>query len=304
MTQPSLVILAAGMGSRYGGLKQIDAFGPNGEAIIDYSIYDAILAGFKKIVFIIREEFRADFEAFFEGKFDDHVEVHYIAQNITDVPDGFEVPDHRSRPWGTAHAVWTARNVINEPFAVINADDFYGREAYKVMYELLHPLSPQNNAYYCTVTYYLKNTLSEHGTVNRGVCDVDDRGNLVKVTERKNIKRNAEGQIVFDCDSDQPMPLEENTLVSMNLWGFVPAYFLHTERYFKTFLKDHGHEERSELYIPDVITNIQKENLGKVVVKASPSDWFGVTYKEDKPFVQEKINALIEQKTYPLNLWR
>ncbi len=302
--KPSLLILAAGMGSRYGGLKQMEEVGPNGEAIIDYSLYDAYRAGFRKVIFIIRDDFRDAFERFFEGKFPKDIEVHYVPQSLDDLPDGFTRPEARIKPWGTAHAVWAARNVINEPFAVINADDFYGKEAYEIIYRFLEGLDDNDAISYCTVSYYLKNTLSDHGTVNRGVCEVDTDNKLTLVTECKGIRRLESGEITYHTENGQVKSLPEDTLVSMNLWGFVPAVFEHTTRYFKDFLKKRAQEEKSELYIPDVITRMQEEGLASVDVLAAPSKWFGVTYREDKPHVVACINARIEEGEYPARLWK
>ncbi len=301
--RPSLLILAAGMGSRYGGLKQMEGVGPNGEAIIDYSLYDAYQAGFRKVVFIIREDFRAAFEDFFAGKFPSDMEVHYVNQQLDDLPAGFALPPERKKPWGTAHAVWAAREVIHEPFAVINADDFYGRAAYEIIYNYLNHLAPNDTSSYCTVSYYLKNTLSDHGTVNRGVCEVDENNKLTLVTECKGIERKENGVIEYTSEKGETKNLDESSLVSMNLWGFVPEVFTHTTRYFEEFLNLRANEEKSELYIPDVITKMQNEGLASVDVLASPSKWFGVTYREDKPHVENSIRALIEAGEYPTNLW-
>ncbi len=301
--KPSLMILAAGMGSRYGGLKQMDDVGPNGEAIIDYSLYDAYRAGFRKVVYIIREDFREAFENFLKGKLPTDMKVHFVNQRLDDLPEGFILPADRKKPWGTAHAVWAARHVVEEPFAVINADDFYGKEAYDIIYNYLARIPEKDQKTYCTVSYYLNNTLSDHGTVNRGVCQSDSNNNLISVVERKEIKRLEDGKIYYNAMGDNPVELEEEALVSMNLWGFVPAVFEHTTRYFKDFLKKHGEEEKSELYIPEVITRMQSEELANVDVLASPSEWFGVTYKADKAHVQKRLLKLIKAGQYPQKLW-
>lgn len=298
----SLILLAAGMGSRYGGLKQMDSFGPTGETIMDYSVYDAIRAGFNKIVFVIRGSFEDQFREFFDGKFDESVEVHYVCQELDDLPNGFSLPEGREKPWGTAHAVWSCRDVISEPFAVINADDFYGKGSFQQMHDYLSNIPAGDTRSYCTVSYYLKNTLSDHGTVNRGVCEVNEDGKLISVTERKNIKRLTDGTIVYNADSD-PGKLDEDTLVSMNMWGFVPNFMPETTRMFSDFLKDHITTPKSEFYIPEAIQILMDEGKASVDVMASEDNWFGVTYKEDKPFVQDAMTRLVASGEYPLNLW-
>ena len=302
--KPSLIILAAGMGSRYGGLKQIDSFGPNGESIIDYSIYDAIRAGFGKVVFIIRESFKDDFMNFYKGKFDDQIEVHYVTQEISKVPEGSSYNPEREKPWGTAHAVLMAKDVINEPFAVINADDFYGEKSYQIMADFLTKIDPEDTKTYCTVAYYLKNTLSDHGTVNRGVCFADEDNKLTNVQECVKIAKQDDGQILYDLEGrDDQFTLEDDTLVSMNFWGFVPSYFPEAEEDFKAFLEARGQELKSEYYIPTIIKTLMDQKKADVHVIPSAENWFGVTYQEDKPIVVEKINALIENEVYPSKLW-
>jgi len=302
MEKPALVILAAGMGSRYGGLKQMDAFGPSGETIIDYSIYDAINAGFGKIVFIIREHFREAFEKVFKEKLEGKVELAFVSQELTNIPFGCNFNPEREKPWGTAHAVQVAKEVVNQPFAIINADDYYGQSAYKSLHAfLVNPENPKENNY-CIIGYYLQNTLSEHGTVNRGVCMADKEGNLTDIVETTKIGWDADGKISYPTE-DGKAYLEKDTPVSMNMFGFMPSYFDFTEDKFKSFLKARGHELKSEFYIPQVLDDMQKESFAKVKLIPSDSDWFGVTYKEDKPFVIEKLNALIEAGRYPSNLW-
>jgi len=302
--KPSLIILAAGMGSRYGGLKQIDSFGPNGESIIDYSVYDAIRAGFGKVVFIIRESFENDFIKFYSGKFDDQIKVAYVTQEISKVPEGSVYNPDREKPWGTAHAVLMAKEVINEPFAVINADDFYGKKSFKIMAEYLKDLSAEDTKSYCTVAYYLKNTLSDHGTVNRGVCFANEDNQLEHVQECIKIARQEDGGITYDKEGrDEDFKLTGETLVSMNFWGFVPDYFVQTEKDFVNFLAERGQELKSEYYIPTIIQKIIDDKIGTVKVIPSAESWFGVTYKEDKPIVIEKINKLIADGIYPSQLW-
>ncbi|HPG07264.1 MAG TPA: sugar phosphate nucleotidyltransferase [Saprospiraceae bacterium] len=303
MTKPTLLILAAGKGSRYGGLKQMDAFGPNGETIIDYSIYDAIEAGFGKIVFIVRESFVEEFKALFEPKVNNQVETVYVCQELDILPDGFEAPKDRTKPWGTAHAVWVAKEVIHEPFAVINADDYYGQEAFHTMAKFL--TEDVTDHLYSYVAYSLVNTLSEHGTVNRGVCHVDQEGFLTSVEEIIKIRRQSDGIISFpDPAGGSDRLLTEDTLVSMNFWGFHPSYFDLSEVILKQFLSQHGEEEKSEFYIPTAIFTMMRTDGIKVQSLYSEATWFGVTYPEDKPMVQARLNELITSGAYPDQLWR
>ena len=303
MSKPSLVILAAGMGSRYGGLKQLDKFGPHGEAIIDYSLYDALKAGFGKIIFIIRESFKSDMEAAFAYKLDGKVEYHFVNQDISMVPSGVQIHPERTKPWGTAHAVWVAKDFIREPFGVINADDFYGAESYQILADFLNGLSATDITSYCTVGYYLRNTLSEHGTVNRGICDVDQNNFLIGVTERNKIKRCEDGVIRYDSEAEEPKPLKDDDFASMNMWGCVPNYFNVTDRHFKSFLQENGMDPKSEYYIPTVIDYMINNRLANVKVLPSESTWFGVTYPEDKPSVMESLQKLLDDGKYPTNLW-
>ena len=297
--KPILVVLAAGMGSRYGGLKQMDAFGPNGETILDYSIYDAIQAGFGKVVFIIRESFDTDFRAFFANKFEDQIEVAYVFQDIADVPEGFDIPEERSKPWGTAHAVWAARNEVNGPFAVINADDFYGRGAYE---ECMNFFQNGSENAYGLIGYELDNTLSKHGTVNRGVCTVDSKDLLTGVVETLKIGYDKEGKIQYP-KAEGVGYLEAKTPVSMNLWTFYPDYFDYCGKMFDQFLKDHGKEEKSEFFIPLLVENLITSGEKRVEVLTCDEEWFGVTYQEDKPVVIAKLNKLVTEGRYPANLW-
>ncbi|MBK9256804.1 MAG: nucleotidyltransferase [Saprospiraceae bacterium] len=300
--KPTLLVLAAGMGSRYGKLKQMDAFGPSGETIIDYSIYDAIKAGFGKVVFIIRESFRAEFEEYFRSKLSGNIEVEFVTQEIDNIPEGSNYNPEREKPWGTAHAIWVAKDHINEPFGVINADDYYGVDAYRRLADFLND---QNNLSgdYAVVAYYLRNTLSDHGTVNRGVCYSDQEGFLTKVEECIKIKRDNDGVIRYPDSEGNIFTLKENTLVSMNMWGFLPSYFQHAESLFINFLKDEGQELKSEFFIPILIDFLIQNQILKVRVLDTESDWFGVTYQEDKPFVVEKIRQLIDSGVYPEKLW-
>jgi dTDP-glucose pyrophosphorylase len=303
--KPSLVILAAGMGSRYGGLKQMDEFGPNGETIIDYSIYDAIQAGFGKVVFVIRESFRKAFQEFFSGKFESRIQVEFVTQELDHLPDGFTVPEGREKPWGTAHAVQMAKGAVNEPFLVINADDYYGKEAYQVAADFFAalPEEPAGKKIYNVIGYKLVNTLSDHGTVNRGVCEADEEGNLTGIKECKKIIREADGVIRYP-DGDGKEELAEDAIVSMNMWGFYPSYFDFFERDFSAFLKEQGRELTSEYYIPDLIDHLIASDEAEVKVLSSESNWFGVTYKEDKPHVVAKLEEMIAEGLYPKDLWK
>lgn len=303
MTKPTLLILAAGMGSRYGSLKQMDAFGPNGEAIIDYSIYDAIEAGFGKIVFIIRENFRAAFEEAFLGKFDDKVEIAFVTQELDKIPSGIEVHPSRTKPWGTAHAVWVGHEVIDEPFGVINADDFYGRDAYKALANFLNDAQSSDSKDYAVISYRLGNTLSDHGTVNRGICHQDEAGNLLDIVEAIKIENKGDHAVFLNEEGNEER-LELDTLVSMNMFGFLPTFFDYASSQFEEFLKERGMEEKSEFFIPLLIDNLINNKVLNVKVIDTDASWFGVTYKEDKPVVQEKLNQLIARGVYPEKLWK
>ena len=297
--KPSLLILAAGMGSRYGGIKQIDSFGPHGEKIIDYSIYDAIRAGFGKVVFVIRKEIENDFRDAVLGKFDDLIDIEFAFQELTlNYPDLPAVPD-RQKPWGTSHAVLCARHKINEPFAVINADDFYGADAFVQMANFL--TSDSDDKRHSMVGYRLSNTLSEFGSVSRGVCNTDDKGFLLSVTEMTKIYRK-DGQIVAE-DSDSLKALPENTIVSMNFWGFKPNIFTYLESQFIEFVKENHTNLKAEFYIPLSVDLLMKNNGFRVKVLDNAAEWFGVTYREDREFVDKSLNRLIRAGAYPENLW-
>ena len=303
MVKPTLLVLAAGMGSRYGALKQMDGVGPNREAIIDYSIYDAIRAGFGKVVFVIRESFAAEFrEVFSPGRFGGRIEVEFVYQELGNLPEGFTVPEGREKPWGTNHALMMAAPVIHEPFAVINADDFYGADAYRVIGDYLSKLGESENDY-CMVAYELSKTLSENGTVSRGVCTVSPEGLLESMVERTQIERIADGRIVYH-DGGADEELAEDTPVSMNLFGFTPDYFAHAEEYFRTFLQEHGRELKSECYMPSVVNKLIHEGTSTLRVLRSSAQWFGVTYKADREPLVKRIHDLIASGAYPENLWK
>jgi len=299
MSKPTLLILAAGMGSRYGKLKQLDAFGPSGETIIDYSIHDAIKAGFGEIVFIIREYFKEEFKTRFDSKWGDRIKCTYVTQELDKVPKGSTYIESREKPWGTAHAVWVAKDYINGPFAVINADDYYGTHSFKV---LTNFFDNEKGKDYAVVAYYLKNTLSEHGTVNRGVCYQNDEGNLTKVVECTKIARKEDGSITYP-DGDSEGSLTDETLVSMNMWAFQPSYFDYATKSFSEFLAKDGDKLKSEYYIPSLVDQLINDGELNVKVLDTDSDWFGVTYMDDKPFVMEKLNKLIKDGIYPDNLF-
>ena len=298
--KPSLLILAAGMASRYGGMKQIEAFGPDGETIMDYSIYDAIRAGFGKVVFVIREEFAEQFKAIFEPKLKGKIETAYVYQHLDAHLDGFVRQPSRTKPWGTAHAVLCSENTIAEPFAVINADDFYGRDAFEKAHAFLTNGCAEQN--YAIIGYQLKQTLSSHGTVNRGVCSVNTDGNLTGVVERLNIQEK-NGEIVVE-DGFEPARLNENTIVSMNFWCFHPSVFQYSSKLFKEFLQERGTEEKSEFFIPLVADRFMNDAAGRVEVIPTSAIWFGVTYKEDAPAVRAAIDTLLSGGEYPKGLWK
>jgi hypothetical protein len=299
--KPTLLILAAGMGSRYGGLKQLDHVGTSGETIMDYSVYDALRAGFGKVVFIIRESIETDFREMFINRLQGKVEMDLVFQEISKIPAGMTYPSDRVKPWGTGHAILMAKDVINEPFAVINADDFYGAEAYQAMATFL--TSQASDTEYAMCGYQLSRTLSDFGTVSRGVCSVDAQGYLLNVTERTSICRSAGGNIEYKL-GDQVYTLGENVPVSMNFWGFTPTIFNHLEEKFIAFLKAQSSNPKSEFYIPFVVDDLMKE--GKVKTKVLPSDaeWFGVTYQEDRPATVVKISQLVKAGKYPEKLWK
>jgi hypothetical protein len=300
--KPTLLVLAAGMGSRYGKLKQMDGFGPNDETIIEYSLYDAIQAGFGKVVFIIRESFAEEFKAYFIPKLKGKIEVSFVYQETDMLPEKFDKAIERQKPWGTAHAIWVAKNEINEPFGVINADDYYGVESYSILADFLKAQYDSGSSEYAVVGYYLRNTLSEHGTVNRGVCQKGENGFLSSVRECVKIKRDEDGVIRYK-HGDEITELDENSLVSMNMWGFLPSYFDYCENLFVDFLHAEGDKPDAEFFIPKLIDYLIQNKILNVRILDTESDWFGVTYQEDKPFVSAKINSLLEKGVYPVRLW-
>jgi choline kinase len=298
--KPTLLILAAGMGSRFGGLKQVEPVGPSGEAIIDYSIFDAIKAGFGKVVFVIRESFADAFKEKFDPILKGKIDVEYVFQELVNLPEGFSLPESREKPWGTAHAILVAKNVINEPFCALNADDFYGYNAYKVMAEFL--IQSADPTEYSMVGYKLSHTLSDYGSVSRGICDVDENDLLRKIVETTKILKR-DGKIISIEPDGSEKELTGNESASMNIWGFKPSVFPILEEKFTDFLKNHINEPKSEIYIPSVVFDMIQEKKATVKVLKADSPWFGVTYKEDKPRVVAKINKLIEQGEYPKKLY-
>ncbi len=297
---PSLVILAAGIGSRYGGLKQVDPVGPGGEIVIDYSIYDALRVGFGKIVFVIRRDIEETFRATIGQKFEDRADVHYVFQELDNIPDGFSVPAERAKPWGTGHAVLVARDVVDEPFAVINADDFYGQRAYQLLYDHLAHEEDENT--YALVGFALRNTLSEFGTVARGVCNVDAEHYLRSVVELTAIERDGERAINTAPDGSK-MSLTGDEWVSMNMWGFSPTLMGHLEAGFETFLRNSGNELKAEFFLPAAVDGLIHSNTVRTRVLPSPDSWFGVTYQDDKPHVIRSVQELIAKGIYPERLW-
>lgn len=301
MNKPTLLVLAAGMGSRYGSLKQMDGVGPNGEAIIDYSVYDAIRAGFGRVVFVIRHSFEKEFrEVFSPERFGGKIEVGYVFQELDNLPEGFSLPEGREKPWGTNHAVMMGAQEIDSPFAVINADDFYGKDSYQTVCDYLKTAEPGN---YCVMGYLVKNTLSDHGTVSRAECQVDAEGDLTSITERTTIERKADGKVYY-TEGGKDYPLDDDTPVSMNMFGFTPDYFAHSEEFFKSFLRENAANLKSEFYIPTMVNELVKKGKARMKVLKTGSEWFGVTYKEDKPIVVAKIRALIDKGVYPEKLWK
>lgn len=299
--KPTLFILAAGMGSRYGGLKQLDGVGPAGETIMDYSVFDALRAGFGKIVFVIRKDFEEEFREKVLKKYEGHVPVEVVYQSVDKIPEGFEIDPERTKPWGTNHAVLMGKDVIKEPFAVINADDYYGPESFKVLADFLGSVEGKKGEY-CLVGFNIENTLSENGGVSRGLCEVNGEGYLTGVTECHGIERK-DGRLVQVNAEGQTVPFPENASVSMNMWGFTPDYFDYSEKAFVDFLSEHGGELKSEFYIPSVVNDLI--NAGEVTLKVEPttSKWFGVTYAADRDATVAQFRRLVDAGIYPTPLF-
>mgnify|MGYP001775636880 FL=1 len=302
--KPTLLLLAAGMGSRYGGLKQLDGLGPNGETIMDYSIYDAIKAGFGKIVFVIRKDFEQDFRDKVLSKYEGHVPVELCFQSLDALPEGFTCPEGRVKPWGTNHAVLMAKDVIKEPFCVINCDDFYNRDAFMVIGKFLSELPEGSTNRYAMVGFRVGNTLSDNGTVARGICSKDADGCLTTVVERTEIMR-VDGPVCYKDEEGKWVAVEDNTPVSMNMWGFTPDYFAHSEEYFKGFLADPANmaNPKAEFFIPLMVNKLINDGTATVKVLDTTSKWFGVTYAADRQSVVDKIQSLINEGVYPDKLW-
>jgi dTDP-glucose pyrophosphorylase len=295
--------MAAGMGSRYGSLKQMDPVGVSGEAIIDYSIYDAVRAGFGKVVFVIRHAFEADFREFFAPeRFAGKIEVDFVFQELDNLPEGFTVPEGREKPWGTNHAVMMGRSVIDGPFGAINADDFYGRDAFAVLGDFLRSAEGKDGSY-CMVGYDLDKTMSEHGSVSRGICQVDGEGNLTGMVERTKIVHDF-GRIVYIDEAGDKHPIDPSAPVSMNMFGFTPDYFGRSEELFKDFITENRDNLKAEFYIPSAVNSLIHSGEATMKVLRTSSQWFGVTYKEDRPGVVARIRGLVDAGEYPASLWK
>ena len=305
MEKPVLVVMAAGMGSRYGGLKQIDPVDEQGHIIIDFSIYDAIMAGFEKVIFVVKKGIEEDFKKVIHRFVLNLKQVEFVYQELTDVPGDFTIPEGRVKPWGTGHAILCCKDKIKGPFAVINADDFYGREAFKMIYDFLSSDAENQQNLYAMVGYQLKNTLTENGSVARGVCEVDDNGFLTTVVERIKIEKFSDGVKYYDEEKDEWININPDSTVSMNFWGFKAGIMEELEKQFDTFLKTEiiDNPIKSEFLIPTVVQRMIEAQKIKVKVLKSNNQWFGVTYKADKEVVERKIIELKEQGVYPINLW-
>ena len=300
--KPTLLVLAAGMGSRYGGLKQLDGLGPNGETIMDYSIFDAIRAGFGKVVFVIRHAFEQDFKEKVISKYKEAIQVEIVFQELDSLPAGFTLNPERVKPWGTNHAILVAKDSVKEPFAVINADDFYGKESFQILADALKAMEGKQNQY-CMVGYRLGNTLSESGHVSRGVCSTDSNNKLTTVVEHYEVQRKGNVVVHKDQSTGEYKEIDENLPVSMNMWGFTPDYFTHSEADFKAFLKDNADNIKAEYGIPTMVNKLIQTKTATIEVMKTPCHWFGVTYKEDRDSVVAKIENLIKEGVYPSKLF-
>ena len=298
--KPTLFILAAGMGSRYGGLKQLDGLGPNGETIMDYSVYDAIRAGFGKIVFVIRHDFEDEFRKKIISKYEGHVPVEVVFQDINNLPGGYKPNPERSKPWGTNHAVLMGKDVIKEPFAVINADDYYGAESFKLLADFLKSVEGKKDCY-CMIGFQVENTLSENGGVSRGLCEVSQEGNLTGVVECHGIEMK-NGNLVHVVDGEEK-PFPKGAAVSMNMWGFTPDYFDYSVESFLKFLEKNHDELKAEFYIPTVVNELIKDGKIQLKVLTTPSKWFGVTYAADRDATVANFKRLVDEGLYPAKLF-
>ena len=303
--KPTLLLLAAGMGSRYGGLKQLDGLGPNGETIMDYSIYDAIQAGFGKIFWVIRKDFEQDFREKILSKYEGHIPCEIVFQSLDKIPEGYSVPEGRTKPWGTNHAVMMAKDVIKEPFCVINCDDFYNRDCFKVIGKFLSELPEGSNGKYAMVGFRVANTLSDNGSVSRGVCAKDANGHLTSCVERTEIERQADGKVAYKDEKGEWVSIPDNTPVSMNVWGFTPEYFDYSEKLFKEFLDQPATKAnpKAEYLIPWVVDKLIKSGKATCQVLDTTSKWFGVTYSADRPGTVERIQKLVDEGIYPNKLF-
>ena len=300
--QPSLLVLAAGMGSRYGSLKQVDRFGPSGETIVEYSLYDAIRAGFGKIVMVVRQGFVDEFREILLKRVLKKADISFVFQELEDLPMGFQVPPDRKKPWGTGHAVMMADGVITAPFAVINADDFYGADSYRIMFEFLSRRQSGKIEEYCLVNYQLDNTLSESGSVSRGICKVNSQGFLTDITEHKKIRRNG-NQITGEAEGTGQVIFSGKEPVSMNLMGFNPSMFVHLKRQFINFLQTHTAQHDAEFYLPFAMNEVIRAGEARVKVLHTNEKWFGVTYREDREMVMNSFRTLVAKGVYPSDLW-
>ena len=305
MKEPVLVVMAAGMGSRYGGLKQIDPIDEQGHIIMDFSIYDAVKAGFKKVVFIIKRANEKDFREAIGDRLSRHIQVEYVFQELENIPEGFSVPEGRVKPWGTGHAVLSCMDVVDAPFAVINADDYYGAHAFRMIYDYLTTHEDNDKYRYTMVGYVLENTLTENGHVARGVCETDENHYLVGIHERTHIEKRPDGAAYTEDEGRTWTEIPKGSTVSMNMWGFTPKFMEEVEERFPTFLQETVKENplKSEFYIPVTVDTLIREGKATVTVLSSDDKWYGVTYQEDKPMVKEGIRKLIEAGKYPVPLW-
>ena len=299
----SLLILAAGMGSRYGSLKQLDQMGPSGETVMDYSVFDALRSGFDRVVFVIRRDFEEEFKNVIGKRYEGKVKVEYAFQDINDLPGNFKCPEGRVKPWGTAHAVYAARHLLNEPFAVINADDFYGRDSYTQLANYLSNPPAPGKVRGCIASFILSNTLSENGSVSRGICTADANGLLSKVVENTKIYRRNDGKVVSLMEDGSEVELTGDEPASMNSWGFMPEMVGEIEALFIDFLSKHGNELKSEFYLPGVVDTLINSGKAEIAMRYSKDSWFGVTYKEDRPMVQAALKNLVDAGAYPEKLF-
>ena len=298
----TLLVLAAGMGSRYGGLKQLDEVGPSGETVMDYSVFDAMRAGFDRVVFVIRKDIEEAFRAAIGSRYADRIEVAYAFQDMNDLPAGFRVPEGRTKPWGTGQAVYAARKLLDGPFAVINADDFYGADSYRKLAGYLKSAPEDGKIRGCIASFVLSNTLSENGSVSRGICSADAAGNLSKVVENTKIFRR-DGKVISVQEDGAELEFTGEELVSMNSWGFMPELVGELERLFTGFLEEHGTELKSEFYLPFAVDTLIREGRAEIKMLKSEDSWFGITYREDKPFVQAALRKLVAEGAYPEKLF-